>query len=216
MSPDGYVQSGIYDLTGYDKMTVMIYSEPFNSDNTLTVTTSVDSKNVTLPTNASFAWYTFVVNCASSDYIKITSSGVPDMRYVKVYAGEFTAPQLKASESGDETYRVITGITDKNYTVTGLTSGGTFYFYVEANYINGGIAPSIVKEVTLFENEHTFQLGDVDHDGSVTISDVTALIDYLLSGNNGACPVCGDVETDGIISIADVTALIDLLLHSGN
>ncbi len=214
LSPDGYVQSCIYDLTGYDKMTVMIYSEPFNSDNTLTVTTSVDSKNVTLPTNASFAWYTFVVNCASSDYIKITSSGVPDMRYVKVYAGEFTAPQLKASESGDETYRVITGITFKNYTVTGLTSGGTFYFYVEANYINGGIAPSMVKEVTLFENEHTFQLGDVDHDGTVSISDVTALIDYLLTGDNGACLVCGDVETDGIISIGDVTALIDYLLSN--
>ena len=215
LSPDGYVQSGIYDLTGYDKMTVMIYSEPFNSDNTLTVTTSVDSKNVTLPTNASFAWYTFVVNCASSDYIKITSSGMPDMRYVKVYAGEFTAPQLKASESGDETYRVITGITDKNYTVTGLTSGGTFYFYVEANYINGGIAPSIVKEVTLFENEHTFQMGDVDHDGSVTISDVTALIDYLLSGNASGISLSGaDCDQDGSISIGDVTALIDYLLSN--
>ena len=213
LSPDGYVQSGTYDLTGYDKVTVMIYSEPFNSDNTLKVTTSVDSKTVSLPNNASFAWYTFVVNCASSDYIKITSSGVPDMRYVKVYAGEFTAPQLKASESGDETYRVITGITDKNYTVTGLTSGGTFYFYVEANYINGGIASSIVKEVTLFENEHPFQLGDVDHDGKVSIADVTELIEFLLGGDNGACLVCGDVETDGIISIADVTALIEYLLN---
>ena len=216
LSPDGYVQSGTYDLTGYDKVTVMIYSEPFNSNSTLTVTTSVDSKIVSLPANASFAWYTFVVNCASSDYIKITSSGVPDMRYVKVYAGEFTAPQLKASESGDETYRVITGITDKNYTITGLTPGGSFYFYVEANYINGGIAPSIVKEVTLFENEHTFQLGDVDHDGKVSIADVTELIDFLLDNNNGVCTICGDVETDGIISIADVTALIDLLLNSGN
>ena len=135
------------------------------------------------------------------------------MRYVKVYAGEFTAPQLKASESGDETYRVITGITDKTYTVTGLTSGGTFYFYVEANYINGGIAPSIVKEVTLLENEHTFQLGDVDHDGKVSIADVTELINFLLGSDNGACLVCGDVETDGKISIADVTALINHLLR---
>ena len=153
------------------------------------------------------------VNCASSDYIRITSSGVPDMRYVKVYAGEFTAPQFKASESGDETYRVITGITDKNYTVTGLTSGGSFYFYVEANYINGGIAPSIVKEVTLFENEHSFQLGDVDHNGEVDIADVTKLIDLLLGRDNGACLVCGDVKTDGIISIVDVTTLIGYLLN---
>ena len=82
----------------------------------------------------------------------------------------------------------------------------------EANYINGGIAPSIVREVTLFENEHTFQLGDVDHDGMVGIADVAELIDFLLGGDNGACLVCGDVETDGIISIADVAALIDYLL----
>ena len=78
MSSGGYVQSGTYDLTGYDKMTVMIYSEPYNSNNTLTVTTSVDNKSVSLPNGASFAWYTIVVNCASSDNVKITSSGMPE------------------------------------------------------------------------------------------------------------------------------------------
>ena len=31
LSPDGYVQSGTYDLTGYDKVTVMIYAQPYNS-----------------------------------------------------------------------------------------------------------------------------------------------------------------------------------------
>ncbi len=149
---NAYVQSRTYDLTGYDKVTVMIYSEPYNSNNTLTVTTSVANKKVNLPNNASFAWYTFVVDCASSDYVKITSSGMPDMRYVKVYAGEVTAPQLRASETGDATYRVITGITDKSYTVTGLTAGGTFNYYVEANYINGGTGSSEVEQVTLVEN----------------------------------------------------------------
>ena len=216
LSSGGYVQSVTYDLTGYDKVTVMIYSEPYNSNNTLTVETSVDNKSVSLPRNASFAWYTFVLNCASSDYIKITSSGLPDMRYVKVYAGEVAAPQLKASETGDDTYRVITGITDKNYTVTGLTPGGTFYFYVEANYINGAVAKSNVEQVTLSENDPDYQLGDVDHSGDVGISDVTALIDYLLGGNDDACITCGDLDADGVISISDVTALIDLLLTGGN
>ena len=74
------------------------------------------------------------------------------MRYVKVYAGEVTAPQLRASETGDATYRVITGITDKSYTVTGLTAGGTFNYYVEANYINGGTGSSEVEQITLVEN----------------------------------------------------------------
>ncbi len=149
---DSYVKSGTYDLSGYDKVTVMIYSEPYNSNNTLTVATSVDTKTVSIPSGAAFTWYTFVLNCASSDYVRITSSGMPDMRYVKVYAGDLTTAKLKASETGDATYRIITGITDKSYTVNGLTEGGTFYFYVVANYINGAVGNSNTNEVTLFEN----------------------------------------------------------------
>ena len=153
LSTDGYVRSKTYDLTGYDKVTVMIYSNPYQGDNTLTVATSVDTETKTVPSTSSFAWYTFVLDCATSDYINITSSGMPDLRYVKVYAGDLTnAMQLKASETGDETYRVITGITDKSYTVTGLTEGGTFNFYVVANYTSGAVCSSNIEEVTLLEN----------------------------------------------------------------
>jgi len=58
-------------------------------------------------------------------------------------------------------------------------------------------------------------VGDVDGDGDVSIADVTALIDYLLGGDNAAIDAdAADVSADGEISIADVTALIDLLLGS--
>jgi len=58
-------------------------------------------------------------------------------------------------------------------------------------------------------------IGDVDEDGFVTISDVTDLIDYLLSGmvspfNLGNA----DVSGDGDISISDVTDLIDYLMSN--
>lgn len=57
---------------------------------------------------------------------------------------------------------------------------------------------------------------DVDGDGFVNISDVTALIDYLLSGNASNIQLeNADVDNDGSINISDVTALIDKLL-SGN
>ena len=46
-------------------------------------------------------------------------------------------------------------------------------------------------------------------DGSVNISDVTFLIDLLLSGT--ATPGA-DVNGDGSVNISDVTFLIDLLL----
>ena len=148
----GYVKTKTYDLTGYSKMTVMVYSQPYQSSNTITVATSVDSKTVTVPANSSFQWYTIVVDCASSDYAYLTTDGMPDLKYMKVYAGDVTAMNKKASETGDATYRIVTGITDKNYTVTGLTEGGTFYFYVVANYTNSTIGTSNVNEVTLLED----------------------------------------------------------------
>ena len=51
--------------------------------------------------------------------------------------------------------------------------------------------------------------GDVDHNGTVDIQDVTALINMLL---NGYIIGTGDVNKDGKVNIADVTALINMLL----
>ena len=61
--------------------------------------------------------------------------------------------------------------------------------------------------------------GDVNGDGNVNISDVTALSDYLLNGNGNASGILldnADVDSDGNINISDVTILIDNLLTGGN
>ncbi len=61
----------------------------------------------------------------------------------------------------------------------------------------------------------SFMRGDVNNDGIVNISDVTALIDYLLSGNPEGINMQGaDVDESGVINISDVTSLIDMLLSS--
>ena len=60
--------------------------------------------------------------------------------------------------------------------------------------------------------EHAYGLGDVNHDGKVAITDVTAMIDYLLGGSEVICPICADVNGRDGVNIADMTALIDLLL----
>ena len=55
--------------------------------------------------------------------------------------------------------------------------------------------------------------GDVNKDGYITITDVTALIDYLLSGDDSAISLDNaDFNLDHSVSIIDVTALIDYLL----
>ena len=57
--------------------------------------------------------------------------------------------------------------------------------------------------------------GDVNGDGQLTISDVTAFIDMLLNGQSGAAnPINADVNGDGNLSIGDITKLIDRILNS--
>ena len=164
--------------------------------------------------------YTWLVTASEGEKITITSTDSyfsPDMSMIKVYVGDISElNSLRAvAEEGDANYRLVSGITDKNYLVKNLTEAGTFFYRVKALYTDGTqSAWSKSQVVTLFDNGHTYQLGDVDHDGSVTISDVTTLIDMLL-GSSVGCEICADVDADGGVTIADVTELIDFLL-SGN
>lgn len=54
--------------------------------------------------------------------------------------------------------------------------------------------------------------GDVDDDGTVSIADVTLLIDYILGEGTGANAANADVDRDGIVNIGDITVLIDYIL----
>ena len=57
--------------------------------------------------------------------------------------------------------------------------------------------------------------GDVDGDGTVGISDVTALIDYILTNNSTSLNLYNaDCDKDRNVTIADVTLLIDTLLNN--
>ena len=58
-----------------------------------------------------------------------------------------------------------------------------------------------------------YQLGDVNMDGDVNIADVTALIDYLLNGDDSVIDLtAANVNEDNSVDISDVTHLIDILL----
>jgi len=57
-------------------------------------------------------------------------------------------------------------------------------------------------------------VGDVNGDSNISIADVTALINILLSGETTAAIPLGDIDFDGKISISDVTSLINRLLSS--
>ena len=161
--------------------------------------------------------YAWLVTASTGQKITITSTDAnysPDIAKIEVYTGDATAATLmmKAAESGDADSRLITGITDKSYTVENLTANGTFLYRVKALYVNGTeSAWSNVEEVTLSQS---ILMGDVNRDGQLSITDVTALVDYLLDDTTDIDTAAADLNGDGAITITDVTSLIDLLLAS--
>ena len=112
------------------------------------------------------------------------------------------------------TNRIITGLTDKSYTVTDLAAG-TYQYRVKAIY-TGGIESgwSNIETVTLSGGStHDYEPGDVNHDHQVNITDVTTLINYLSIGQGTICETCSDLTGDEEINISDVIRLINILVN---
>ena len=176
-----------------------------------------DPITVVLTGTANIATYTPVMQPANAAYV--TSTGFradwTDQTVASMVASYSLEVSNQDGSTGDANYRLVENITNKYYMLDNLTAGATYDFRVKAHYTDGSESLwSNTEEVTLPQG-HAFDLGDVNHDGSVSIADVTALIDYLLSGEGDACTICADINGDNSVSIADVTELIDKLL-SGN
>ena len=59
------------------------------------------------------------------------------------------------------------------------------------------------------------QPGDVNGDGQVNVSDVSTLINNLMSGNEAALnPQAADLNDDGDVNITDVSLLINLIMSA--
>ena len=141
--------------------------------------------------------------------------------HATIFAGDPTqeaaagAPRRVAAEEGDEHTRIITGITDKQYTVEGLVAGATYNFKVKAIYVDETESEwTAVKQVTLQAAAMPLK-GDVNKDGEVGIADITALSVLLLEGTvvtDADMLYRADMNSDGEVGIADVTSLITVLL----
>ena len=214
---NGSFSTPTYDINGTNKITVVFTAKASYPSSKFTISTSVDSEVFTL-TDRSFAQYVAVLDCAAADMVTITNnSDNPGFLNMAIYAGVMDADQ----QTDDPDYRLIEGITEKQYNVTQLTAGGTFLYRVKAFYTDGTESEwSNEETVTLVEGgypgDHEFTIGDVNHDGIVGIADATSIIDYILNNNVEICAICADVTNDGIIGIADVTALIDMILNKNN
>ena len=204
------------DMVGYNKVSVIIKAKAYTKGVTTDLTVSTDLASETLTLVKELDTYLVVLEVGSHSAVTFTTGYYPEIQSIKIYGGEIDDPEpftLNASDSGDASYRLIEGITpDKFYNVTGLNAGTPYLCRVKSYYVNGTESNwSNTREVILLEGES--MPGDVNGDGMVNITDVSDLVDYMLSGNaSGIDVAAADFNNDGMVNISDVSDLIDFML----
>ena len=206
------------DMSGYEKVSVIIYAKCIGSGVSTTLTITTDAGTKTLFIGRTLKPVLTVLDAGIDGMVTFTAGANLDIQKLMIYGGEitdmgpytFSAPSLN---DDDGFYSLIEGITpDKFYTVTGLPAGGCYFYRVKAIYVNDTESRwSNFCEVTLLEGVDI--PGDVDGDGVVGMDDLTALIDYLVYGTEINMQNA-DVDGDGIVGMDDLTALINYLVNN--
>ncbi|MGM9868327.1 MAG: endonuclease [Sodaliphilus sp.] len=227
-SGPGAVTSPALDLTSSKGVvTALVTCKAYKNDTEVPLVVETLSKSgTTLDTQSQTitsddATYAFLLTGENSaeGCIRISNTASNKrvmLQNVKIYAGDArsviaSAPMMAPVESGDSLTREIIGITTNSYTVTGLARQGTFSYQVKAIY-NDGTESALTDpvEVVLSGDEHI--KGDVNSDGKVDVSDVTALVNTILAITDFPKEVC-DINADGNVDVSDVTALVNLILN---
>ena len=125
-------------------------------------------------------------------------------------ATSYTLRVMPKSSAGDLDERIISGITDLNYAVTGLLPATTYIYDVRA--VNGNIHGEWSNKIEVTTLDGGTQVyGDVDGDGEVTAVDITAIYNYLLDGDTTYLAT-SDIDGDGEITTVDITIIYNILL----
>ena len=156
---------------------------------------------------------TYIAACRNNTLSSLSVAGCPALTTLSCYRNRLSdaamttiisdLPMRSSAEPG--TLRVLYSTDDNNVFTPAHLAAAQAKYWMPQQYTGTAWV------------DITFSIrGDVDGDGNVSIADVTALIDYLLSGDaTGIDLTAANVDGDTSVSIADVTALIDYLL-TGN
>jgi hypothetical protein len=119
---------------------------------------------------------------------------------------------LQYAQDADFTTGLVTAgpFTDTSYSAS--LSWGTYYWHVKSINLCG-------KESAYQDSPFSFyvyKIGDVTQDGTVDVSDVIYLINYLYKGGPAPVPMeCANVSGDEIVDISDAVYLLNYLFKHG-
>ena len=182
---DVYIMGEVNDNGGwFTNKGVKMTRDAENNVYTATITTA--GENIPEGEEVGYSYFSFTKQLAEGE---ADWDAIAPYRFGAVSEGDFLVTEellgeTLALENGGDAYKIPAG--EWNLTL------------------------SVDKMTLVIEKVASVIRGDVNKDGKVNISDVTSLIDLLLSG--GEMIPEGDCNQDGAMNISDVTALIDYLL----
>ena len=196
------------DLTLTDnKVTVTFKAKAFNKDTNcgFKVSCGNASETVTLADNNE-ATYTVVLDCNAGAGQKIKFETVASGKRV-ILTSIHVIDGVHAGKSIDIDGVTFTGITTSSFKVTDLDPATTYLYDVKAVFGAKQSKWSNLISVTTLGGI----FGDVNGDGEVNSSDITALYTFLLTGDMSDI-VNGDQDGDGEINAHDITVVYEIML----
>ena len=196
------------DLTLTDnKVTVTFKAKAFNKDTNcgFKVSCGNASETVTLADNNEET-YTVVLDCNAGAGQKIKFETVANGKRV-ILTSIHVIDGEHAGKSIDIDGVTFTGITTSSYKVTDLDPATTYLYDVKAVFGAKQSKWSNLISVTTLSGI----IGDVNGDGEVNSSDITALYTFLLTGDMSDI-VNGDQDGDGEINAHDITVVYEIML----
>ena len=197
------------------KITVRFNARYYGNENSSALVTCGDTQ-LSIPLTRMATQYAVVFeNVTAGATVTFGCTGRAQRFYlddVVITTGDDRDPVEMSPEASG--FLMIPGITSTTYNVSSLNTGATYRFLVVTRFADQVTWKSNVQLVILTEQEeHNYMAGDVNHDNVVNLTDVSALIDCLLSGfDDNTCVICADVNGKDDINIEDVTCLISILL----
>ena len=217
----GVLTSPAIDLSDCEgKVTVKVTASPYKTDKNPNLKITCGSSSETIVVSEANTDFTVVLDAPTQAGQKIEFATIANgkrvvISHIEIHNGDVSeakAPLRAAAEQGDALYRLITGITNKYYTVSGLTPAKTYRFKVKPVYIDqteGNWTKN--KQVTLLGQSGI--LGDIDGNGKVDVGDVNILVNIILGKENNADYIShGDVDGNGKIDVGDVNLVVNIIL----
>ena len=207
-SATGTLTSPALDLSqSGGKVSIKLKVKTFNNDTNcdLKISCGDATATITVPSNEEIELVQ-VLDCTAQAGQNVTFETVAKSKRVvitgvELYSGEYNTEAKAAGEM------IFTGITANKYNVTGLQPATTYLYDVKALIGTEQSHWSNVIEVLTLGGV----VGDVNGDGETNSGDITALYNFLLTGDMSAI-VNGDQDGDGEITSGDVTVVYAILL----